>query len=1316
MFSDIIKIENLMKSFMKLKRNISETPFYGDFNVDFYEKHLGINLLLLHQKLKNDAYSPNELYIWKIDKEDGDIRTIYKRDIEDCIVEIAILNVLGPFFEPLMDDNSFGNRLSEINNPQNYIYKPYWEEYKKFEESNKNAINSSSYENKVIRSDIKSFFDEITVGILIQFLRDNNVSARVLNLIELFLNISTKDYNIQIIAQGTFLAPFFANIYLIPFDAFLRENDAVLYYSRYVDDILIILEEIEDENTFFSEIQDFFDEELLLNLHIPTRDPNDKEFKKSFIGNLNQEVKERFSNEFKKRIYGETQIVENLAKSGNLDSSLFLQLLLLQTNQKVEGEITKRELIAYTQRFLQFWRKWFIDLSDYIEIERIATKALELNQIRNVNVIRLFFSVMLEANGGTFSIFLKNLLKNPPSEIIRGAFISVLPSFISGEEDFNLNSGVKEILSCYLDDNRIDKYLKFQISQLIILIGDSTLLSKAMDLLLTPFLIHSYQVIDNPSFDRRLKLNQIIEAFSSNDGKLVLNSYKVINKLNLAQNFFNHCSQERIIQKIKTDFDYQSSFIQLLIFCDGLNPLNSAFNIFLNSQDTFTLQLIHKLILNFLNFTNIENLGVTTTKYFDMLKNCSNFFNNWNLSSDLKNKIDLKIGSYVRESGDFTNFPFATSYPNISYRKVSPTIIREIRTGYNSISNLFHEFPSISDLRSSKAFISECFGNLSMITDIYTSQDEYCIEYQVPIGYLPLVEIINNAIIPKSSLLITLKVILQHLRTFKQKSGRAFYFLNPHNIFINPEDNNIKVFGFFPNFEKDLCKYTPLNEDHISLDYFNKNDFRSFGYILFELFSPEKIHPLMIGRNKREYKALKNPYLNYMIFNKLLNEKYDWIYNSYDILKQDIEYALRKWDTYENDYDEFFKTIDFTIFKIIKWIHVVQNTKNNIFEQGASIFRYLQNSDLVNSIEVKNLLRMKKKGSFLFYEISDSILGSQLCNIIQISRKEINKCQKIEETQKEQCLQDFQSLFIFLLFFLEFERYSTHLITISFQKIKSKIKKITKEIPFKFMIENDSMEERTKEIIELFINSGENLTTKIILEHIYKFKEIINLLKFLSTQELKITSKSLNFQKYIIKPPLKKIIVWNPDIENKLNRLDYIYKNITNFPVPKHGYIENQEIILAILRWLKDIKLSLKIYNKRILNFKTFLRIQDYLPIEMKYWSYFKKRRKKINKPFMIPAQYLKLDEKEVFPIEFIRRRFKHKIASIVYPIQYDNRKMRIKSHLKIYKWNYLLIIIESLLIISAFLNVDDSIKNISILTSLLLPILAIVIDNLKKK
>lgn len=1317
MFLKIVDIANLKKAFVKLKRNITETPFYRDISVNFYERHLEFNLLALQKKLLDRTYKTGNLCVYKINKPDGDVRYLYKHYFEDCIIEIAILNILGPLFEEKMDNCSFGNRLELGENPNNYIYKPYWNQYQKFEENKLNSINEFSENHNVIRSDIKQFFDKINVDILLNYLRENGISGEVIDLIEKLIETSTESGNKKIVAQGTFLAPFLANIYLISFDNYIKEK-SICDYFRYVDDFLIILNEDQDENDFFFDIKDYLQNSLFLDLHSPTKDIKSEDFSKSFIGSLVEDVKEQFNIEAKKQIYGETRLVESLIRSRDIDSSLFLQTLLLYTGQKEESAITEKDIINYTQRFLIFWRNTFPELSTNLEIERIACKILDLNQIPNINRIRLFFSIMLEVNNGNFSLFLKRLLKSQIS-IIRDAFLSTLPLFIS-DEKFKCDLGTIEILEHYLLDKNITDFTKKQLTQIVLQIEDDNLINKLVNSRFLVFLINGFQTslkIDIIPREGRnfISCNQLIESFNSKYPRLVLEAYKFINYLGYTKDFFNYCSQQRVIQIITSNQELIPLFVRLLIYCDGLREFPSNFNRFLNSNDSFTIKLVENILEDLLNFTYAQNLGLTPYNYYHILFSCNTFFTNWDLRVDLKNKLITKVGSYIAHLGNFANFPFATSFPHIHFLTVNPSIVKEVRSGFTNISDLFNNITDISDFSSSKTFIKKCFGNFSMITnipEINESKKEYIIEYQIPEGFIPLSDIIKNQ---DTQILQIIKSLFYQLKEFKEKIKLPLYFLNIHNIFINPKSNEIKFFGFFPNLETSICKYIPNREEIILFPHNNKSDFTCLGYLLFDIYSSEKISTLSFERSSKKKNEIKNPYLTYIIKDKLLSEDYDRNYSSYEILEKDINYSIKKWKIYNEDPDKYYKILDFTIFKIIKKIFVIRNPKNKffLFEQGKELFDYFKRSDLAKFFARKMSQNLKIKDlQFKKIEKNLSPFGKYIINFIQFSREELNTCQNIRDNEKKQCKFNSESIFYFLLLFTEFERYFTHLTNFILVKIRDEI-----DPNLKYTLKSDLNDSKLSDITSIMFGMISSVSSNDIIDQFDNFDSFLNFFKFFSTKEIILSPEINENLEVIIKPPLEKILKWDSQVENKLKEIQKIYDNITQIPFNHETFQKNKGIILKILNWLFDSKLSLKIYNEEIENLEKFFDKYRIFPVEITYRVFFRKKKKPIYPPFIIPIESIYSKEKRVFPIEFVRRKFKSKLPSFIFPIQYESRWQRIKSNLKVHKYNLLIVTIEFIICLFAIFDINR-INNLLlyIISGLLLPVLEKFIENFTKK
>ncbi|KKM63749.1 hypothetical protein LCGC14_1508360, partial [marine sediment metagenome] len=642
-------------------------------------------------------------------------------------------------------------------------------------------ISILSEDHKILQSDIKHFFDEIDINILLEKLRAQGISARTIGLIEKFLNIITREGTLQIVPQGTFLAPFLANIYLIQFDTYIRENGAV-HYFRYVDDFVAILKPDQNVNDFFNNMENLLENEFKLKLHTPTTDILSEDFKKAYMGELTPQVKEKFKEEYKKQVYGETKFVERLIKSREQDLSSFLQILILYTLNN-ESRISQKQLIKHTQSFLTFWRGTFTEYSSSIEIERIACKILDFNMLVNNNTIRLFMSIMLETNKGNFSNSLTRLLKRE-NQIFIDSFLSLLPYYVKNKI-FETNSSLFEILRYYKENLDLDYISKIQIAMIVLLSEDMDLIYEFNESIFRNYIIFGYQVlhkIENiPNEGRNvITYHQFLNGLNSvdfNECRLILQSYKIINFLNVQEDFFNYCHHEHIITKITSDWTLTYLFVQLLIFCNGLKY---NFNNLLDSRDSSTIEMVEKILYEFLN-SNLHDLGLSSLDYYNMLNTYNNYFSGWLISEGIRMKLRLKVVEYFSEYGLLCNYPFVITYSYLHFLEERPSIIKEIHSNVDSLTSRGNLNPN--NFEESKILIKECFGNKTMITDITYNEEkkELLIEYQIRRGFQPLKDYIDN---PDASILqITLNLI-DHIKNFKNKTNLPFSFLNLHNIYM----------------------------------------------------------------------------------------------------------------------------------------------------------------------------------------------------------------------------------------------------------------------------------------------------------------------------------------------------------------------------------------------------------------------------------------------------------------------------------------------------------------------------------------------------
>lgn len=112
------------------------------------------------------------------------------------------------------------------------------------------------YAHAIIRLDIKSYFDSIPHDNLSKMIAQNRrIDPTTKYLVEMLLQEYrdlTKSQ--QGLPQGVGLSSQLAEMYLTGFDKEIRSQPGVLYYARYVDDIIIVTETSQDANTIEKEI------------------------------------------------------------------------------------------------------------------------------------------------------------------------------------------------------------------------------------------------------------------------------------------------------------------------------------------------------------------------------------------------------------------------------------------------------------------------------------------------------------------------------------------------------------------------------------------------------------------------------------------------------------------------------------------------------------------------------------------------------------------------------------------------------------------------------------------------------------------------------------------------------------------------------------------------------------------------------------------------------------------------------------------------------------------------------------------------------
>ena len=119
---------------------------------------------------------------------------------------------------------------------------------------------------KIYRLDIKSFFESIDLPQLFQCLHnETRLSRHTKNLLEWYLKSCERIHSSKGLPRGLEISPMLSELYLAQFDNSVHRHPDVFYYSRFVDDMVIVSSGYECEASFMNIIQDLLPKGLSLN-------------------------------------------------------------------------------------------------------------------------------------------------------------------------------------------------------------------------------------------------------------------------------------------------------------------------------------------------------------------------------------------------------------------------------------------------------------------------------------------------------------------------------------------------------------------------------------------------------------------------------------------------------------------------------------------------------------------------------------------------------------------------------------------------------------------------------------------------------------------------------------------------------------------------------------------------------------------------------------------------------------------------------------------------------------------------------------------
>ncbi len=231
LFEQVCSLDNLHLAYLKARRGKQ-----GRRSVNLFTFHLERELISLRDELLNGTYIPGAYRQFTV--YESKRRLISAAPFRDRVLHHAICNILEPIFEKTFIYDSYACRLGKGQHSALRRLREF--------------LRNNKY---VLKGDIARYFPSIDHEILLNLLARKICDDKLLDLLSLIISQSPRELDVPIWCSGDDLfaqlrphglpignqtSQFFANIYLNPFDHFVKEELREKCYLRYVDDFVIL--------------------------------------------------------------------------------------------------------------------------------------------------------------------------------------------------------------------------------------------------------------------------------------------------------------------------------------------------------------------------------------------------------------------------------------------------------------------------------------------------------------------------------------------------------------------------------------------------------------------------------------------------------------------------------------------------------------------------------------------------------------------------------------------------------------------------------------------------------------------------------------------------------------------------------------------------------------------------------------------------------------------------------------------------------------------------------------------------------------------
>ena len=223
-----------------------------------FELNLSENLWRLHDELENQTYAPSGYYHFTV--REPKVREIQTLRFADRVVQRSLCdNVLKPFFENRL---IYDCAACRVGKGTHFAMDRLSEFMRSFYRENGTA-------GWVLKCDVRKYFDSIDHAVLKRLLRripDADVRALLFRIVDSYNADTGKG-----LPMGNQTSQWFALYYLDGIDRLIKEKYRIRYYTRYMDDLVLLHRDKTVLQECLKELREYAGRELKLEFNRKTQ-------------------------------------------------------------------------------------------------------------------------------------------------------------------------------------------------------------------------------------------------------------------------------------------------------------------------------------------------------------------------------------------------------------------------------------------------------------------------------------------------------------------------------------------------------------------------------------------------------------------------------------------------------------------------------------------------------------------------------------------------------------------------------------------------------------------------------------------------------------------------------------------------------------------------------------------------------------------------------------------------------------------------------------------------------------------------------------